>query len=483
MKKRKFILKSLLLTLAVLTGMSSCTKESYFDEGVTDEQQTSTLTINTRGIGDKENGTAEENAIGSLRAIIYKVNESNGIVIYAEQLANEYYTTNPGTIKIKITKQDQVRVFLIANERSEWGLNSFKSAETIKKQSIEYGDPKKYTTITTPIIMFGESTTISAKADNSTTVSLERNIARVDFYLRAKFSEVTGLSDGTITLKGISIQRMAHTSGLGTPQKGLDLGNDFLTGTELILKEGVNYTTTADGFSLGANGQDYVSFYIPECYITDTKLYTYLYVTGEYKKGNLTTKVAYNVPIGEGITSEKLTNPDKFKPEDLHILRNSIYEMKGVIKSIQQINEVYVDVKAWKEKEVDGSIDTPKPSQLNVSDLYPTLEVATDTTLVQFWSNQTAEKINVLPTGKTKNSNETFNINDIFVSLAKDASTPMPKNIQYNINGGEWGHLLLSFREGKAIIGKTYIITLEAGTLRRTIEIKAVAKQTEATNE
>lgn len=479
MKDYKLKIKSLLLVSLLFLGMNSCSEEVAFED-VADGQEVS-LMLTTRASGSEttDNGTSDENSIQTLRAIVFEVSGST----YIRQVANQTYRNNPKTIEISYKKCDNVRVLLIANEKTEWNLNNTAmSADAIKDIQVSYGSWKETVDIKTPIIMFGESETLTGRTNTSTAVQLLRNLARVDLNISCNFQEVDKLENGKLTLRTARIERMAPTTGL-TKMIDVDIDDNFLTGTELVFTEGGNFQTTNDGFTTLGNGNDNsVTFYVPEYNIKNAKAYSYIYITGAFTPNGSQEeiKVAYTIPIGGGITTDKVV-AENFDLEDVLIERNNLYKLKATIKSIQQINEINVDVLPWTDKDINGSIETPKPAKLNVSNLYPTVAISgQEKILVQFWSDQSQESIRVLPQGTVKGTSETFNVNDIFVSLA-DTDTSRATNLTFE-SGTQWGRLTLTFISNNVMAGKTYIITLAAGPLQRTIEVTAV-RETENQNQ
>lgn len=479
MKDSKLKTNILLLLVLLLLGLSGCSEEASYED-TTDEQ--THITISTRNLAnDLQIGTSDESTIQTLRAIVFEVKGST----YIEQIANKLYTNNVEFIKIEYKKCDYVRVLLIANERNEWDLGDKQlSAEQIKNIAVSYGSSKEVVDIKTPIIMFGESEeALTGRTPTSTTIQLVRNLARVDLNISCDFQAISSqLANGKLTLKTARIERMAATTGL-EKMINVDINDNFLTGKELKFDES-NFLITESGFTTIGNGADNsVTFYIPEYNIKDVKAYSYIYITGEFTPKNSVEaiKVAYTIPIGGNITTDKILGNENFTISDLLVERNFLYKMKAKITSIQQINEINVDVLPWTDKNINGDIETPKPAKLNISNLYPIVDVAgNEKTLVQFWSDQPQESIRVLQQGTIKSTTETFKVNDIFVDLA-DSDGLRASQLTFEPET-QWGRLSLTFIPRKAVTGETYVITLAAGTLRRTIEVTAI-KETETLNE
>lgn len=491
MKDYKFTFKSFLFASLLLFSLNSCTSEEEFDKG-TNEQQVMSLTINTniggvsatRTTRETQTGTDNENQIKNLRAIVFKV--ENGIP--TQQLANEYYFgENLQDITIKFMKSPLIRVFLIANERNSWNLdNKNMSAEDIKNSIITYRaeDLKD----SEPFVMYAESGNLAGQNDLQQTLSLTRNLARVDLSLNCTFKNIEGMGDAELKLLSARIYRMAAISGLGNKYSSLDLSKDFIDGTIVDFIEGENYQTTKvnnqpSGFYLGkaGEGKDHITFYVPEYQLTDINAYTYIYITGEYTTKEVnpkTIKVAYSIPVGAYDGYKNINDETLLTKEELQIDRNNLYRMKGTIKSVKQINDIHVDVLPWNKENVGGSINIPEPSKLNVSDLAVKLGTNNETISIQFWTDILSEDdLRVLPNLTLKKNGIEAKVNDIFVNLAdEEGATSRPANLLFENTPevkGIWGHLKLQFRAG-VTADETYIITLAAGSLRRTIEVTAI---------
>ena len=491
MKDSKFTFKSFLFASLLLFSLNSCTSEEEFDKG-TNEQQVMSLTINaniggvnaTQSTRTTQNGTDDENQIEKLRAIVFKV--ENGVL--TEQLANEFfYRENLQDITIKFRKSPLIRVLLIANERDNWNLNNNnQSAEEIKNAIVTYKaeDLKE----SKPFVMFAESSNLAGQNDLQQTLSLKRNLARVDLSLNCTFKNIEGMGDAQLKLLTARIYRMASISGLGNKFSSLDLGKDFIDGTTVDFIEGENYQTikTDDqpsGFYLGKTGEgkDHITFYVPEYQVTDINAYTYIYITGEYitKETNpKTIKVAYTIPVGAYDGYKNINDETVLTKEELQIDRNNLYRMKGAIKSVKQINDIHVDVLPWNKENVSGSINKPEPSKLNVSDLTVKLGTSNEIISIQFWTDLLSENdLRVLPNLTLKKAGTEAKVNDIFVNLAdEEGTTSRPGNLLFENTSevkGIWGHLKLQFQPG-VTLDETYIITLAAGSLRRTIEVTAI---------
>lgn len=459
-----------LMTVILSVCLSACTKES---EIPTQDEQKTTFTLYTRAGNSQKSGETDEDAINTVRAIVFEVNEYDNTINYTRQVANQLFRSGD-PIKLSFDKCDNVRVLLIANEKSEWNLaNRNKTATEIKEINIIYGDFKEDVEISSPFFMFCESNTLSGQTDNNVSLQLIRNIARIDLSLTCKASDVTGLNGGTLKLTGLRIERMAPEAGLGISYTGISQSapEDYLTSKTLELIEGINYFPTYNddktfsGFT--TNG---ISFYVTEHYVTNKDLYTYISIFGTYTSQGSTGSfpVEYTLPIGSDITQKKIEE-NLLTPSELTLMRNNLYEMKASFKNLQKVSEVYVNVKPWDTNDVNGSIHEGK-YYLNVSDIDPTLSYANDTVLIQFWSNLPASSIRVLPT--TKENGSTLPTNNLFISLAKENGVENPTNIEF-VENNNWGRLRLVFNQGAAEPGKTYEITLAAGYLERTINIKA----------
>lgn len=474
MKHSRFISRSFLNAFLFLLTLSSCNQELLISKEGTDEQQEMSLVISTR-IGDAGTleGTVYENKINSLRVIVFEGKQrADGGYELTEQVANEYYSADlTNKITIKFPKCDWVQVFLVANERNEWNLtNRTKSADEIEEYLVDYSMSE----LSAPhhFLMFTKSNVLTGRSDETgISLSLVRNLARVDLNLSCTFAEVTDLvSGGRLELSVARIHRMASVSGLGTPIS-IDISKDFLEGEEVLLTEGDNYhtQTSGDGSITGFNSN--ITFYVPEYKIEDSQEYTYIYVMGNYHRPDgSSVKVAYTIPIGGGITSDKINN-NKFNLEDVMIERNTLYRLNGTFKSLKQISDIYASILPWTDENTSGSINKPIPAQLNVSDISPALGI-NEQIFIQFWSDQALGDIRVLPRVATSEGEE-FDIDEIFTDL-----TPifvMNELDQWT----RWGRLSLAFKAGVAKVNTVYKFTLVAGSLQREISVTALIETTE----
>lgn len=478
MKNRKHYSITFLLIGLLFISMNGCTAVELDNKQENDPQEVS-LVLTPQSGASSTRSEVSDDYVGTLRVIVFEVTGNDNNLTYVRQIQNEIHTGASSQVKVGFKKCDKVRVFLIANERSEWKLDdSSKSAQDLKDFTVSYGAlDNQNIDIAAPLSMFGESQTMSGQVDGNTSIELVRNVARIDLTLTCKASEiasaVTGFKLGDeLKINTVRIAGMAPDAGLVNAKKNPGFAPDsYLTS---VKKDVTGYKITYDG-SQNFSGFtiEGVNFYVPEHYVTNPNYHTYIIISGEYvPKGSPNRiPVEYTLPVGRLITQNKVDS-NTLTASDLTLERNWAYEMNASFKSLQQINVVYAKVKEWEEKPVDGSINDGQ-FYLNISDLSPNVNLNGTSTLVQFWSNLPAEKIQVLPIGKIKETGKSFNVNDIFVSLTGENAANLI--IKGDASKGEqWGHLSLMFQpNSNATIGKTYVITLAAGGIERTIDVLA----------
>lgn len=478
MKNRKHHSIPLLLISLLLLGMTGCTAVEMDNQQENDSQEVS-LVLSTQSEASPTRSGVSDSYVGTLRVIVFEVTGNDNNPTYVRQIQNEIHSGVTSQVKVGFKKCDKVRVFLIANERPEWKLNdSSKSAQELKDFTVSYSALNNQNIdITAPLSMFGESQTVSGQVNGNAAIELVRNVARIDLGLTCETKDITKYVPGfklgdELKINTVRIAGMAPATGLANAKENPGFAPDsYLTS---VTKDVTGYQITYDDFKnfLGfiITG---VSFYVPEHYVTNTNYHTYIVISGEYIPKNSTKgiPVEYTLPVGRMITQAKIDN-NTLNTSDLTLERNWVYQMNASFKSLQQISEVHVKVKDWEEKPVDGSINDGQ-FYLNISDLNPKVNLNGTSTLVQFWSNLPAEKIQVLPIGKIKETGKSFNVNDIFVSLTGEKATNLI--IKGDASKGEqWGHLSLAFQQNSNVtIDKTYTITLAAGGIERTIDILA----------
>lgn len=480
MKNRKYNSIALLLIAMLFISMSGCVSVELDDRQGYNSQDVSLVLTTQSGASSTRSDVKSDKYVGSLRVIVFEVTNTGGSLTYVRQIQNEFHSEATNQIKVEFKKCDLVRVFLIANENPDWKLgDSSKSAQELKDFTVSYATLDNLNVdIATPLSMFGESHTLSGQSNGSATIELERNVARVDLTLACKASDLANTigfkPGGELKINSVRIAGMAPNTGLANAKKNPGFASDsYLTS---VKQDVSGYKVINDP---NGNFSEFtitgISFYVPEHYVTNTKYHTYITILGEYipSKGAKGIPVEYTLPVGYVITQEKV-DANSFVPSDLKLERNHVYEMSASFKSLQQISEMCVAVKEWEEKEVDGSISKDEIYKLNISDLKPTLGTEdTKSVAVQFWSNVAPDQIKVDAKGYIKDSEETFTVNDIFVSLAGEGAANLTI-IGDAKKGEQWGHLQLMFQSDKAEIGKTYVITLTAGVLKRTIEVTAI---------
>lgn len=493
---------SLLALLMFALGVSSCSAEMLNEE--LSANATLFLNTNLNTLGLNTTSAANESSISTLRVLVYEVLGTSGEnTVYGEVIGNSTLNRNnlPSgedvTLRVEFKKRNQVEAFLVANEEASWNLsNKEYTVADLKKLTIRYSE-----NVIAPFKMFEKTGIFSGQSDTSRKVFLVRNVARVDVKLFCKAADMPQLpKGGLLQLTQARIMNMAKTTQLGEAIEEYTFGKgEYVNGSVITFTENENYKTTYDskgvftGFTtLGSDKESgSLTFYVPEHFVKTASTHTYMAIEGKhYPSGNSSGKgfnVAYTLPIGEVVTTDKINGSVPFDANDLKITRNFKYEMTAQFKKIEQISDVVVSVKEWVKQPIDGTIESDNSEyQLNVSTLHATIAQGSAVpTLVQFWSNQDSSKVRVLESGmvrkKGEEVNTSFNVNSTFVTLADvDGQSKRPESLWFNNTAvdGEayksWGHLKLKLRDDvqDVTIGDVYTITLAAGALRRTIKIE-----------
>ena len=309
-----FAISLLLFTLSSCSGI-----EEYGEKA--NIKNTIDLLLSTRTASDIESEDINESTIHTLRVIVYPiVSETNNQITYGEQILNQLIDLpSSKQFKLTIEKGNPVRVLAVVNEDNSWGLdNNELKAEQLKQTTVQY----KNGDINSPFVMFCESRTFSGTKDENEILRMERNIARVDLTLKCE--DTTPFYGGTLTIKNAHIERMAPVSGLG--KEIYDL-NNTINENQYLTSNTINFQYIPE--SDGTFTTNTLTFYVPEHIVNDTKLYTYLTVSGVYQPANgNAVPVAYQIPIGYQITTDKLES-NNFTKEDLTINRNHQYIMNG----------------------------------------------------------------------------------------------------------------------------------------------------------
>jgi hypothetical protein len=317
----------------------------------------------TRAINDGE----AENIIQTARLIVIKnsiVANNKTFTIVNGQLAHLDSVYVLDTIPV-----GKVDMFIIVNEKTEWGLasitkNSIYFPDDISKKTLAFS---AYPAVdaTHPIPMYkqyrdlhisneGAFTPAGATAPipMATLGEVERLYAKVTLVLKAKFSEMLNGGD-PIKIDSISIKSMPKQSYL-TPSHGLLYpaapGGYFDGAVHASIVSGSpvgNYAADAVGL------YDSLVWYIPEHRLSDTTYLTYISV-----KASLTD----NTLPGEQVEFKKIILGDSASTvhqdslriarnnnvslplTSWFITRNTHYKVNATIKSFDKMNESTIDV-------------------------------------------------------------------------------------------------------------------------------------------
>lgn len=485
---------SCIIALILLLGLNSCASEMIQEES--SPNVTLMLNTNLNSLGYMQTSEVNESSIKTLRVLVYEAFGSGETVVYGNRIGTSSLTNNlPGgenpVLKVEFKKCNQAAAFLIANEDPSWNLaTEFIPAQQLKELAVTYGS-----TVSAPFKMYEETGLFSGQSDASRTVSLIRNVARIDVELTCKAAEMTNLAaGGKLQLTQARILNMPKKSQLG--QAINNYTNDkggYVDGIVIPFVENDNYRTdykdgVFDGFTTLNNDKEAgsLTFYVPEHFVKEIDTYTYMTIEGKYypQGSGKAINVVYTLPIGNTITTNKINGTESFSPADLTIERNVQYLMKAKISKIEQISDVVVSVQEWIPDPVSGDIEDKKIS-LNVSSIKTSIaQNAPDATLIQFWSNQPNEQVRILASGNMtpagSTSNESFDVNTVFENLADtEGQTQRPANLWFNDTAAtdqqykSWGHVALKLNDNAVVsIGTIYTITLAAGSLHRTIKIE-----------
>jgi hypothetical protein len=286
----------------------------------------------------------------------------------------------------------KVDMFIVVNEKNEWGLGS------IAKRSIYFPEDIERKTLTfsaypvvdatNPIPMYRQYRNLRISNDGAFTLAdgtpigmnklgeVDRLYAKVTLELNAKFSEMANGGD-PIKIDSISIKSMPKHSYL-TPSVGLlyPVSGGYFNGTvHAPIVGGVpvgNYAADDEGLS------DTITWYVPEHRLSDTTYLTYISVKASLKDNTLPSEQVEfkKIILGDGaeaIPQDSLRigrNNDASIPlNNWFITRNTHYKVNACIVSFDKMNESAIDVITkvivWDQVDIDDTdIET---HELNVS--------------------------------------------------------------------------------------------------------------------
>lgn len=396
------------------TGCSS-TKE--IDE-VGSEQQNVQLLIAVH-----PDASDPETAITSLRMLVFNAGD-NSLVLNASFNPDEVYHSAQDSYLLsgQIKNTNAVRIFIIANERPAWQLESGVSYASIATLTADYYDPaQQLSNVTAPFLMLGfNGEEIQTPPDSKIerNLSLVRNVVKVTLKLRQKLVVTNGVAQALLTFKTAAIDRV--------PKHGF-----LLTDSTYETAAGYTKSSERDLAAIGSElSNDYstlkesVEFYIPEHLLTDKTKYTRLLITATDNSGSR-QEVTYEIPLGNGV--QKYYNPtapiafDDLTTTDLSARRNTHFVIDAIV-SLSDINASF-KVKEWVEKEIPGDITYP---YLNISSLNDSIIITKvvedgveklvcnpETAVFYVWTNLGKESLVLNPT-VIKDSEAAVPLGDLF---------------------------------------------------------------------
>jgi hypothetical protein len=275
-----------------------------------------------------------------------------------------------------------VDMFIIVNEKTEWGLGS------IAKKSIYFPEDIERKTLTfsahpvvddsNPIPMYRQYRGLHISNEgvfsHGGTVIAMKNLGEVDrlyakvtLALKATFTDMANGGD-PIKIDSVSIKSMPKQSYL-TPAAGLLYpaapggyfnGQVFAPAT---LNESGNYTADAAGLS------DSIIWYIPEHRLSDTTYLTYISIKASLKDNTLPgEQVEFKkIILGDGadnIPQDSLRigsyNNAGIPLNNWFITRNTHYKVNATVKSFDKMDgsavDVIMKVVGWTSVSIDGGI-------------------------------------------------------------------------------------------------------------------------------
>lgn len=370
-----------LILLGASLLMFGCTKERLINESSSGITELSVTIPITRGLS-----VVDEGAIRTLRMIVFTTNnlgEETGAMI-----VNKLVHTSPDITSVaikEIVPIGYLNIYFVANEAATWNLGSVSTIAQLKATVDTYTAanlPKS------PFVMFGEYKRIAIDANGVTKQDgvaieiqyIDRIAAKVTLNLDCTYATL----QAHITIDKVSIMSMPDKLALYP-----SVTANYINSAETELSIGTNLETVGANIGFKTTGAG-IDFYIPEHLITQTSKYTYIYITG-FLTDTPSFKVAYRLPIGDGIETKTPIQMTTGTLSDLTITRNTHYTLNATIKSFGEFNgiEVVPTIAPWTPIDVPGDIIAP---YLNVSTIATTFYDGA-VSKVYFWSNQQNVKV------------------------------------------------------------------------------------------
>jgi hypothetical protein len=355
----------------------SCTSEEIqqeeppvtFDE---DPFKDGELPINlpvTRAVNDEN----PENKVTKARLIVIK----NSIVTNNKIFDNIYSVGTHDTAYVLDTVPvGKVDMFIIVNEKSEWGLDAIAKKSVCPPRVIEEKtlsfSAYPIVDATHPIPMYKQYRDLSVSSSGTFTQSdgtsilmpqlgeVERLYAKVTFVISAKFEDMVNGGDA-IKLDSVSIKSIPRHSYL-TPSVGLlyPASGGYFNGADSAQTS--NYVADAVGL------RDSIVWYIPEHRLSDTTYMTYISVKASLEDNILPSEQVEfkRIILGDGAnvfhqdSLRKGKNDDKDLPlNNWFITRNTHYKVNAVITSFDKANEskmeIITKIISWEQVPIDDT--------------------------------------------------------------------------------------------------------------------------------
>lgn len=406
---RLAILAILLFWMGLLIG---CSEEDGIEPS---EFDTAKLMIVTKAGGD-DPGEEKERLVKTLRLMIFDASGDFIKSFYYSGADLENALKVEGgvyTITERLQKNlGPIKIVLVANEPSTWGLSGGITYSQLKDLKIQYddghfnfigsngvyNDMNLYVSPDDYFLMFTETSVHfgTGNVEIFDALELERTAAKVTLVLQ--YNDFVPL-DETFVLKRVAIHNQ--------PIYSLLAGQVYNNDDELL-------PTSYVPFSMLRSAAGYIHetrpivFYIPEYYLSQeafaSDVYTYIEVVGEYTRSgsNLPVIVTYRIPLGEGVQrifDASPGNPYIPQRSDYTIQRNHHYIVNGVLSKLGEIDGIQIEiaVKGWED---GGTIDVDNPAPyLNVSEIalerYISQNRLNFNDSIFFWSNQPMDDISL----------------------------------------------------------------------------------------
>lgn len=508
---RTKIMNTRIIRIALLFGwlsvfLSGCTDEQIVDSPDDDVSGDVVMRISLHTAGSStETGTDVENAIRTLRVFYFNEDSTlyttqyyetkdvmSGLPSDPKQKYDYFIKDGESYVISKLMKKEvPLKVIVVANELGS--LDGITKITDIKGTVLRYYDNyynnnKLNITITGTgnsnrgyIPMYSESAFMSVydwDASNSKTVemNLKRALAKVTVQIKKGTTPTDVTGNGKLEVISASIS--------GVPQYAWLDRSDLTYRDIYVSTDTKDFSTrlTIHPSNIGNESTDMLTFYIPEHNLLGEALtndiYTQIQVNAQFTEadGMTVTNTSYHIPLGDGIAAYNgsLIDIDALTAEDLHISKNTCYQVVASVTTTGKLERFEVKVKPeeWNTPiDIEANIGVPF---LNVTSL--NVDMSEKAVIVYFWTNQENP---YLMEGGTKieegGQSSPVKVNDVFTELASPEGSTST-NFQYAAlsQGGYNGFMKFIFKEDAEYLTiAAYTLTLKAGKLTRTITVNA----------